>query len=490
MPTAGSLSGRYFCDTNNNDIDDSADPGVEGVLVTLLDQYGNPAGDITGLLLDPVETAADGTYRFDNLAPGIYTVVFTDPAGVLDGKHLVAPDVGDNTSDSDAIGDTGLSTIRYIFVEAGQDTTNNDVGVRYDTAGTVEGTVFHDLDCDGLDGTLLGRGSDVFFDPEPRIEGVRIVLLDLSNVPVAETTTDANGNYRFDDVPVGEYTVMGVAPDGTEFTIQDAYGGSADNRDSDVDSTGVSAVFRVSGSAPIDIDMGVCTPPPGSVEGRYFCDENDNGIFDGADPVLADMTVTLLDATGQSVLATTTTGTDGIYRFDDLIAGAYVVQFESGSSQGKSFVAPNVGDEETDSDVVDLFNGQTDPVAVLSGQVTTGVNAGIRYGADIEVEKDISNVVVYLAAQTPGDDPINVKFDDFDFETHEIYFDDLNAMLEASGYAGYDLLGVTVKAGNNKGGFGPGEGQFFDAHLTDDVVTGTGAHADASFDVDDVFDFI
>ena len=52
-------------------------------------------------------------------------------------------------------------------------------------------------------------------------EGVEVKLLDASGAVVATTTTDADGNYTFDEVPVGDYTIMGVAPDGTEFTFQD-----------------------------------------------------------------------------------------------------------------------------------------------------------------------------------------------------------------------------------------------------------------------------
>ena len=44
------------------------------------------------------------------LEPGTYSVQFTDPDGVLAGKQLVEPNVGgDDTVDSDAIGDTTLA---------------------------------------------------------------------------------------------------------------------------------------------------------------------------------------------------------------------------------------------------------------------------------------------------------------------------------------------------------------------------------------------
>ena len=48
----GSLSGRYFCDTNDNDVDDgqAIDPGVAGILVTAFDADGNVVGTDTSVL--------------------------------------------------------------------------------------------------------------------------------------------------------------------------------------------------------------------------------------------------------------------------------------------------------------------------------------------------------------------------------------------------------------------------------------------------------
>jgi serine-aspartate repeat-containing protein C/D/E len=39
------------------------------------------------------------------------------------------------------------------------------------------------------------------------IAGVTVVLKDASGAPIATTTTDANGNYSFANVPAGNYTV-------------------------------------------------------------------------------------------------------------------------------------------------------------------------------------------------------------------------------------------------------------------------------------------
>ncbi|MEL6266566.1 MAG: SdrD B-like domain-containing protein, partial [Pseudomonadota bacterium] len=119
----GSLSGRYFCDTNDNDIDDANgdEPGIGGITVTLTGPDGSVVATTT--------TSDIGNYRFDNLRPGDYTVEFSDPTGINAGKVLVAPNVGDDASDSDAIGDATTSKIEGITVVSGENTPDNDAGV-------------------------------------------------------------------------------------------------------------------------------------------------------------------------------------------------------------------------------------------------------------------------------------------------------------------------------------------------------------------------
>lgn len=153
-PIPGSLSGRYFQDLNNDDIDNS-EPGIEGILVTLLDAGGNPTGPTT-------TTAADGSYSFTDLAPGTYGVRFTDPSNVLTGMELVAANVGDDTTDSDAIGDTTTSTITGIGVVGGNDTPDNDAGARLISAAT--GTIVIAKDTIGGDGTFSFTGELGDFD--------------------------------------------------------------------------------------------------------------------------------------------------------------------------------------------------------------------------------------------------------------------------------------------------------------------------------------
>ncbi len=127
------------------------------------------------------------------------------------------------------------------------------------------------------------------------------------------------------------------------------------------------------------------------------------------------------------------------------------------------------------------------------GDINFGVDAAqIDYEVTVEAtcqswgDKAVSNVVIY--ADCENDDGIvdtKIKFDNFD-EIGEIYVlteEMLECALEATGYGDCDIEGVTVKAGNNKGGYGPGEGMFFD--LGNTPTSGSMDKADVKFEAAD-----
>ncbi len=73
------ISGSVYVDETNDGIRQSAELALGGVVVTLQGTaFGVP-------VFDTYITLADGSYHFDNLAPGSYTVSFENPAMWLDG---------------------------------------------------------------------------------------------------------------------------------------------------------------------------------------------------------------------------------------------------------------------------------------------------------------------------------------------------------------------------------------------------------------------
>jgi hypothetical protein len=91
------------------------------------------------------------------------------------------------------------STLPDIYSGISQDVVNicaNFSGHKYD-----------DLACDGTAGS------------NPPLSGVGVKLLNAQGTPVAETTTDADGVYSFDNVPSGSYSIcedLSALPGGTQ----------------------------------------------------------------------------------------------------------------------------------------------------------------------------------------------------------------------------------------------------------------------------------
>ena len=72
-----SLAGYVYLDVNNNGIKDPPEKPLPNVPVTL-----------SGIVSSTVVTAADGSYRFDNLPPGTYAVREAQPRAFLDGRDV------------------------------------------------------------------------------------------------------------------------------------------------------------------------------------------------------------------------------------------------------------------------------------------------------------------------------------------------------------------------------------------------------------------
>ena len=402
QPTTGSITGRVFCDTDCDGIDGSVTtiPGCDYV-IEAEDMYSwgfktvegdQASGGKLVKLSDSWCGVGDGELKttFDGKA-GTYdfTLRVQDEC---DGRSYVKVKVNgeivaviklDRDSDGAGDNDGGFSEFRVegLELKPGDKITlwaDGDYGeyVRIDNI------------------ILEGRDIETYVE-EPAKEGITVRLLDADGVPVLDkdgqpitTVTDENGEYRFDDVPAGDYRVEFINPDdGREFTYQDV--GDDDTIDSDVDGNGVTGVITVKPKETTsDVDAGIkmCDPEPGALSGTYFCDDNRNDADDGAptDPDIAGKLVTLLyaDGTGPvldiagNVVDPVQTDEFGNYRFDNLAAGDYVVMFEA--TAGKSFIAPNAADDTVDSDVIDPANGKTAPVTVFEGQETKDVDAGVE----------------------------------------------------------------------------------------------------------------
>lgn len=89
-----------------------------------------------------------------------------------------------------------------------------------DNARNIQGTVFVDSTANELKTGEIRQGDGIFNDGEKTIEGVEVTLHELNNsIPDMITTTDANGNFKFEAYIPGQYTITYTWGDET-YTVQ------------------------------------------------------------------------------------------------------------------------------------------------------------------------------------------------------------------------------------------------------------------------------
>ncbi|PHI17947.1 hypothetical protein CEQ90_20490, partial [Lewinellaceae bacterium SD302] len=367
-----SIGDYVFLDENADGIQDPVnDEGIEGVVVSLTDENGDPVEDADGNIVASTTTDADGLYEFDNLIPGDYIVVFETPTGLVSSP---ANEGGDDTIDSDNVGgQTGV-----INLTSGEDDDTNDAG--FYAPASIGDQVFLDEDADGIQDPL-----------EEGIPNVVVSLtdengdpvLDADGNPVASTTTDADGLYEFDNLVPGDYIVVFETPTG--FDPSPANEGGDDTVDSDNVGGQTGIINLISGEDDDTNDAGFYEPA--SIGDYVFLDDNGDGIQDPVDDEgIEGVVVSLTDENGDPVLdadgnpvASTTTDADGLYEFDNLVPGDYIVVFETPTGLTPS-PANEGGDDTVDSDNV---GGQTGVINLESGEDDDTNDAGFYETASL-----------------------------------------------------------------------------------------------------------
>jgi len=164
----------------------------------------------------------------------------------------------------------------------------------------VTGEVYNDLN---------GNGN---LDPgEPGLQGWTVNLLDPSGNTVATTTSDANGNYEFDNLFPGTFTVEEILQSGWTQTQPDNPNYYQFTAQSGMNETG--------------LNFGNVVPQE-NLSGQVYNDLNGDGSNDGGtDPGLAGWTINLLNSDG-GVVATTTSDASGNYTFMNEPIQQYTVQ--------------------------------------------------------------------------------------------------------------------------------------------------------------------
>jgi hypothetical protein len=251
VSSLGYISGKVFLD-NQTVPDGTYLPGSSGPIAgNVIELRSGP--DCSGALLASTTTDMDGNYLFADLLAGTYSACQTSqPTDTLNSVTTA----GTIESVNGSTGTAGIAANPLSMMPTSQITSIvlSNSGAADEVSGSpdnnfsevlpasIGGTVFFDADGNGV------------FDPaEDGIGGVTINLTGPVNLTV---TTDANGNYLFEDLPPGNYTVTEVQPaaftDGTD--VLGTVGGSTQGNISANDE--FSSITLGPGDEGIDYDLG------------------------------------------------------------------------------------------------------------------------------------------------------------------------------------------------------------------------------------------
>ena len=184
-----SVGDYTWMDVNRDGLQDADEPALPGVTVTLTRADGSAVTDASGNPVAAVTTDANGKYVFDNLLPGDYKVSFQAPAGY----EATTSEAGD-----DRAADSNGASASVTLVQGQTDDTIDFGAVG---TGVIGDQLFLDVNQNG------GNAPDAGDKP---LAGVKVTLTWTGPGGITrtyETTTDAEGKYKFENLLPGEYKV-------------------------------------------------------------------------------------------------------------------------------------------------------------------------------------------------------------------------------------------------------------------------------------------
>ena len=342
-----SINGTIYSDGDRDGRKGDTEGRYSGVTVQLLDASGNVVATTT--------TDKDGKYSFEHLPDGTYSVKVVKDGALTDTDQTGDPDNKlDNASEPITLDE--------------KNPTKGDVDFGYVPNNTITGTVYRD---DNRDKTINGD--------EPGLERVSVQLLDENGKVLQTLDTDADGNYAFQHLPDGKYTVKVVRSSSIKDYDQ------TEDPDSTVDDT--SAVYTMGPENSLQEKVNFGYVPDYSIAGRVYRDSDKSGSYTDGEETFSGVTVDLLDKDG-NVVATTTTDKDGNYSFEKLPAGTYRVKVHpDGDLAGL--------DQTEDPDgIADSMSGEI--TIGFDNQKVTGVNFGY-VAPDVPATKPSTGLAQRLA---------------------------------------------------------------------------------------------
>ncbi len=237
--------------------------------------------------------------------------------------------------------------------------------------------VWEDEDGDGIQGAT-----------EVGLEGVSITLsgTDFMGERINfATTSDADGAYKFDQLPMGNYFLIFQLQGSQDYLHSPINQGGDSSLDSDMDpSTGsINRQVTAHGIGDFDTDAGYI--PRESViviSDRAWYDENHDGIQNPFETSIQGVTVRLIRSTDGFLVNSTVTDEEGNYVFFDVAPGTYYVEADqSTSSIASAFVFTDAlqgGNDNLDSDFDPVTRRSADIVVTAASVDIDNIDMGLH----------------------------------------------------------------------------------------------------------------
>jgi uncharacterized repeat protein (TIGR01451 family) len=302
LDTLRSISGKVYNDngtgggTASDGLLNGAEPGIANVKVTIeIDADKNGSYEQSFVIF----TDSNGNYQFDAIPVGANVRITVDN-GTLPSTAFV------QTGDPDG----GADPISNVWTITDIQTHTNNLNFGYiEQLGSIAGTV------------VVGNGNGLAETGEPAVAGVTVNLraagpdgiLGTPDDVLSTTTTNASGAYSFTGLLPGPYEITTNIPQ-PYLPLADRDGGNTNSINATL-TVGQNLTTR-----DFEYQLGLV------LGDRIWLDENSNGLQDAGEDGIANITVRLYAADGITLLATTTTDSNGAYLFTGLANGSYVVK--------------------------------------------------------------------------------------------------------------------------------------------------------------------
>jgi hypothetical protein len=429
------VGNKVWRDDDKDGIQDVGEPGVAGVTVTLFRTGGldgNPATTAdNNIPYATTTTDSYGNYLFEDLPAGSYEVAFTLPANYTFTTQTNTTDntvfTGGSTAANGSDANTTTGKTGTIVLTAGENNRDVDAGIIFNVPSkqSLGDRVWLDADKNGRQDS-----------GENGIAGVTVSLYRATGpdgiagnaddaLPYLITLTDANGNYLFDNIPVGTYEVGFTAPVGYIGSPQTnsvdngtLTGGSTVANGSDANTisgrTGNIVISANENNKDVDAGFYPQDVNNGSLGNLVWYDVDEDGIQDAGEPGIAGVVVELLDGsnnpiyvnaagtivpmgTAGAVAYTTITNASGKYQFNNLPANTpYKIKFNPPAGYTLSPTTGTINDYANSdagnggsniSQQVILAPGQHNP-AIDAGMYQAGANTKGRIGDKVWFDND------------------------------------------------------------------------------------------------------